>query len=99
MKSMLLVLLLSLSTCSASLPPWQGSEGLADPHLGQVWVTAEQRWITPQALVERLASAPYVVVGEQMKGHLARKKNATVVVVGPQEHILPLVTPFSKDVC
>ena len=65
MKSMLLVLLLSLSTCSASLPPWQGSEGLADPHLGQVWVTAEQRWITPQALVERLASAPYVVVGEQ----------------------------------
>ena len=65
MKLMLLVLLLSLSACSAPLPSWQGSEGLADPHLGQVWVTAEQRWITPQALVERLAPAPYVVVGEQ----------------------------------
>lgn len=65
MKPMLLVLLLSLSACGASLPSWQGSEGLADPHLGQVWVTAEQRWITPQALVERLAPAPYVVVGEQ----------------------------------
>jgi len=65
MKPMLLVLLLSLSACGASLPSWQGSAGLADPHLGQVWVTAEQRWITPQALVERLAPAPYVVVGEQ----------------------------------
>tara|TARA_Y100000780_G_scaffold92106_1_gene83448 strand:+ start:1720 stop:2583 length:864 start_codon:yes stop_codon:yes gene_type:complete len=65
MKSIVLVLLLALSACTAPLPQWQGSEGLDHPHVGQVWVAAEQRWISPQSLVEQLAAAPYVVVGEQ----------------------------------
>ncbi|UJJ30473.1 ChaN family lipoprotein [Halopseudomonas maritima] len=65
MKAIVLALLLALSACAAPLPRWQGAEGLDQPHVGQVWVTAEQRWISPQALVKRLATAPHVVVGEQ----------------------------------
>lgn len=47
------------------LPEWVSPEGLQDPHLGRVLDTANGIWLTPAMLVESLAEAPYVLVGEK----------------------------------
>lgn len=64
----LLCLLLSLAGCQASLPPlpaWQGSEGRDNLALGQIQDLASGQVISPEQLVERLAGAPRVLVGEK----------------------------------
>ncbi|MCE1118203.1 MULTISPECIES: ChaN family lipoprotein [Pseudomonas] len=68
LMSVCLVLLLALAGCQASLPPlpaWQSSEGRDSAQLGQIRDLAGGRLITPEQLVERLASEPRVLVGEQ----------------------------------
>ncbi|MFI8560348.1 ChaN family lipoprotein [Pseudomonas putida] len=64
----LLGLLLALGGCQANLPPipaWQGREGLDDASLGQIRDLASGESITPNDLVQRLAAAPRVLVGER----------------------------------
>ncbi|BBH48123.1 ChaN family lipoprotein [Pseudomonas sp. KU43P] len=64
----LLCLLLSLAGCQASLPPlpaWQSSEGRDSVALGQIRDLASGQVISPEQLVERLAKAPHVLVGEK----------------------------------
>jgi len=66
--SSLLCLLLALGGCQASLPAlpaWQGSEGRDDATLGQIRDLASGPLISPQALVQALADAPRVLVGEK----------------------------------
>lgn len=61
-------LVLALAGCQASLPPlpaWQSSEGRDSAQLGQIRDLASGRLINPEQLVEQLASAPRVLVGEQ----------------------------------
>lgn len=48
-----------------SLPEWQSPEGRDRPELGQIRETASGKLLTPEALVQRLAEAPRVLVGEQ----------------------------------
>ncbi|MFJ4374138.1 ChaN family lipoprotein [Pseudomonas japonica] len=47
------------------LPAWQSPEGREHAELGQIRETASGELLTPSQLVERLAAAPRVVVGEQ----------------------------------
>ena len=47
------------------LPEWQSPEGRDSAELGQIRETASGKLLTPQALVQRLAQAPRVLVGEQ----------------------------------
>jgi uncharacterized iron-regulated protein len=47
------------------LPPWVSPEGHDDPHAGMVLDTANGIWLTPVMLVESLASATHVLVGEK----------------------------------
>lgn len=64
----LLGLLLALGGCQTNLPPipaWQGREGLDDASLGQIRDLASGESITPNDLVQRLAAAPRVLVGER----------------------------------
>lgn len=64
----LLLLMLSLMGCQASLPPlpaWQSSEGRDSATLGQIRDLASGQGISPEQLVERLAGAPRVLVGEK----------------------------------
>jgi len=49
----------------ADLPAWLAPEGLDDPRLGQVLHTSSGEWIGPLELVEHLALAPRVVIGEK----------------------------------
>ncbi len=66
--SSLLCLLLALGGCQASLPAlpaWQGNEGRDDATLGQIRDLASGQPVSPQALVQALADAPRVLVGEK----------------------------------
>lgn len=47
------------------LPAWQSPEGRGSAELGQIRETASGKLLTPQELVQRLAQAPRVLVGEQ----------------------------------
>ncbi|WP_341707338.1 ChaN family lipoprotein [Halopseudomonas sp.] len=62
---LLLSLLLCFPVLAAPLPVWQASDGLDDPHLGQVWDTRSERWLDAQQLVEVLEGRPRVIVGER----------------------------------
>ncbi|TFF41022.1 ChaN family lipoprotein [Pseudomonas sp. RIT623] len=61
-------LALVLAGCQASLPPlpaWQSSEGHDSTQLGQIRELSTGRLLNPEQLVERLADAPRVLVGEK----------------------------------
>lgn len=63
-----LCLVLALGGCQASLPPlpaWQGSEGRTHAELGHIIDLASGQAISPEKLVQRLAGAPRVLVGEK----------------------------------
>ncbi|MFK0096278.1 ChaN family lipoprotein [Pseudomonas sp. NPDC090592] len=63
-----LCLLLALGGCQASLPPlppWQSSEGRTHAELGHIIDLASGQVISPEQLVQRLAGAPRVLVGEK----------------------------------
>ncbi|MDR2307877.1 MAG: ChaN family lipoprotein [Paucimonas sp.] len=63
-----LCLALVLTGCQASLPTlpaWQGSEGRDHAQLGQIRDLSTGQVVSPEQLVERLASAPRVLVGEK----------------------------------
>ena len=63
-----LCLALALGGCQASLPAlpaWQSSEGRTHPELGHIVELASGQLINPQQLVQRLAVAPRVLVGEK----------------------------------
>lgn len=63
-----LCLLLALGGCQASLPPlpaWQSSEGRTHAELGRIIDLADGQPISPEQLVQRLAVAPRVLVGEK----------------------------------
>jgi uncharacterized iron-regulated protein len=57
-----------LGGCQASLPPlpaWQSSEGRTHAELGRIVDLASGQVISPEQLVQRLADAPRVLVGEK----------------------------------
>jgi len=63
-----LCLMLALGGCQASLPPlpaWQSSEGRTHGELGHIIDLASGQAISPEQLVQRLAGAPRVLVGEK----------------------------------
>lgn len=63
-----LCLTLALGGCQASLPPlpaWQGREGRDDASLGQIRDLASGQSISPRMLIQGLADAPRVLVGEK----------------------------------
>lgn len=63
-----LCLALALGGCQASLPAlpaWQSSEGRAHPELGHIVELASGQLLNPGQLVQRLAVAPRVLVGEK----------------------------------
>jgi len=68
MRIALLLLVALLSACQASLPAlpaWQSPEGLQQPELGQIVELRTGARLTPAQLLERLATAPKVLVGER----------------------------------
>lgn len=67
---MLLPLLLAtlLAACQASLPPlpaWQSPEGREHAELGRIHDLRTGQQLTPEQLVDRLAEAPRLLVGER----------------------------------
>lgn len=63
-----LPLCLALAACQASLAPlpaWQASEGRTHAQLGQIVELASGQVLAPEQLVQRLADAPRVLVGEK----------------------------------
>ncbi len=61
-------LVLALGGCQASLPPapaWQGTEGRANAQLGRIIDLSSGQALSPGQLVQRLADAPRVLVGEK----------------------------------
>ncbi|MFK3819353.1 ChaN family lipoprotein [Pseudomonas sp. NPDC089407] len=63
-----LCLLLTLGGCQASLSPlpaWQSTEGRTHAELGHIVDLASGQVISPEQLVQRLAAAPRVLVGEK----------------------------------
>jgi len=67
---MLLPLLLAtlLAACQASLPPlpaWQSPEGREHAELGRIHDLRSGQQLTPEQLVDRLAEAPRLLVGER----------------------------------
>ncbi|MFK3772052.1 ChaN family lipoprotein [Pseudomonas sp. NPDC089406] len=70
MRQLLLCLpiCLALAGCQASLAPlpaWQASEGRTHAQLGQIIDLATGQVLAPEQLVQRLAGAPRVLVGEK----------------------------------
>ncbi|MBU2294763.1 MAG: ChaN family lipoprotein [Gammaproteobacteria bacterium] len=68
MRIVLLLVAALLSACQASLPAlpaWQSPEGLQHPELGQIVELRTGAQLTPAQLLERLAAAPKVLVGER----------------------------------
>ncbi|MDI9780552.1 ChaN family lipoprotein [Pseudomonas putida] len=62
------LLCLALGGCQANLPPlpaWQSSEGRDNAELGQIHDLASGQVISPEQLVESLADAPRVLIGEK----------------------------------
>ena len=63
-----LCLVLAIGGCQASLPPlpaWQSSEGRTHAELGKIVDLSNEQAISPETLVQRLADAPRVLVGEK----------------------------------
>ena len=63
-----LCLVLAIGGCQASLPPlpaWQSSEGRTHAELGKIVDLSNEQVISPETLVQRLADAPRVLVGEK----------------------------------
>ena len=63
-----LCLVLAIGGCQASLPPlpaWQSSEGRTHAELGTIVDLSNEQVISPETLVQRLADAPRVLVGEK----------------------------------
>lgn len=59
---------LALAACQASLAPlpaWQASEGRTHAQLGQIVDLTTGQVLAPEQLVQRLADAPRVLVGEK----------------------------------
>lgn len=50
---------------AANLPQWSAPEQRHHPRLGQALETASATWLAPEELVQRLASEPYVLLGEK----------------------------------
>jgi uncharacterized iron-regulated protein len=68
MRIGLLLMVALLSACQASLPAlpaWQSPEGLQHAELGQIVELRTGARLTPEQLLERLAVAPKVLVGER----------------------------------
>lgn len=68
MRIALVLVAALLSACQASLPAlpaWQSPEGLQHAELGQIVALRTGAQLTPAQLLERLAVAPKVLVGEQ----------------------------------
>lgn len=68
MRIALLLVVALLSACHASLPAlpaWQSPEGLQHPELGQIVELRTGALLTPEQLLEHLAAAPKVLVGER----------------------------------
>ncbi|WP_339081806.1 ChaN family lipoprotein [Pseudomonas sp. TMP9] len=68
MRIALLLVVALLSACQASLPTlpaWQSPQGLEHAQLGQIVDVKTGALLSPTQLVERLAAAPRVVVGER----------------------------------
>jgi uncharacterized iron-regulated protein len=68
MRIVLLLVAALLSACQASLPAlpaWQSPEGLQHAELGQIIELRTGAQLTPAQLLERLAAAPKVLVGER----------------------------------
>ncbi|MFP6862629.1 ChaN family lipoprotein [Pseudomonas sp.] len=68
MRIVLLLVAALLSACQASLPAlpaWQSPEGLQHAELGQIIELRTGAQLTPAQLLERLAVAPKVLVGER----------------------------------
>jgi len=65
----LLLILTSLTACQSKplppLPVWQSSEGLAHTDLGRIVDLASGRTLMAGELIQQLAAAPLVLVGEQ----------------------------------
>lgn len=68
MRLSLLFALVLLTACQSALPPlpaWQSPEGRAHAELGRIVDLRSGETLSPQQLVERLAEAPRLLVGEQ----------------------------------
>ncbi|MDD2158962.1 ChaN family lipoprotein [Pseudomonas sp. MIL19] len=68
MRIVLLLVAALLSACQASLPAlpaWQSPEGLQHAELGRIVELRTGAQLTPAQLLERLAAAPKVLVGER----------------------------------
>ncbi|WXL27021.1 ChaN family lipoprotein [Ectopseudomonas mendocina] len=68
MRIAFLLVLALLTACQASLPSvpqWQGSEGLQHEQLGKIIELRTGNELSPEQLLERLAAAPKVLVGER----------------------------------
>ena len=50
---------------SPPAPPWHSKYQLDHPLVGRLWVPAEARFVTPDETVDRLATADFVLLGEQ----------------------------------
>lgn len=67
MRTLLAFVAIVLSGCQASLPPlpdWQSPEGREHADLGQIVDLRTGQRLSPQQLIEQLAPAPRVLVGE-----------------------------------
>ena len=68
MRTLLVFVAIVLSGCQASLPPlpaWQSPEGHEHADLGQIVDLRTGQRLSPQQLIEQLAPAPRVLVGEE----------------------------------
>ncbi|MGH8435124.1 MAG: ChaN family lipoprotein [Pseudomonas sp.] len=67
MRCVVLLCLVLLAGCQSlpQLPAWQSPEGLEHADLGVIRDLRSGEQLTPQQLIERLAKAPRVLVGEQ----------------------------------
>lgn len=68
MRRLLLLVAMLLAACQTSLPPlpaWQSPHGREHAELGQIHDLRTGQRLSPQQLVERLAGAPRLLVGER----------------------------------
>ena len=68
MRRLLLLVATLLAACQASLPPlpaWQSAHGREHAELGQIHDLRTGQRLSPRQLVERLAGAPRLLVGER----------------------------------
>lgn len=70
MRALLLIVLVSLTACQAlpslpALPVWQGADGRQHPDVGRIVDLRSGETLTPERLLERLATARQLLVGER----------------------------------